>query len=325
MKHKLSITLILLSIFLLTQFIGLFVINAYAPITITNPETGEIKHSPINDLPFGLQTPEDEQPGIYNLIIAFAFAFAIIFILMKYKWKTIMRLWFFLVTIIALGISINALLKYTPLTNIAIIAIVIAIPLASLKIFHPNVYSHNLTELLIYPGIAAVFVPILVRPAATTFIGKIWPIITLLILISIYDAWAVWKSGLMQKMAKFQMEELRIFGGLMIPSTSQKTKNEIKRIKQKYKGKKIPDKIKKKKFKVSLAILGGGDIIFPIITAGVFLRAFGIIPALFVTAGAFIALTYLFTTTKKDKAYPAMPYITTGIFIAILLAKLLII
>ena len=120
------------------------------------------------------------------------------------------------------------------------------------------------------------------------------------------------------------MNELKIFGCLMIPSASKKIKDQIKKIKQKYKGKNIPAKIKKKKFKVSLAILGGGDIIFPIITAGVFLRTFGLIPALFVIAGAFIALTYLFTITKKGKAYPAMPYITTGIFIGIILAKLLI-
>ena len=131
---------------------------------------------------------------------------------MKYKWKTVIRIWFLIVTILALGISLNAFLKYTPLTSIAIIAIAIAIPLAALKIFRPNVYSHNLTELLIYPGIAAVFVPILLRPTATTFLGKIWPTLALLILISIYDAWAVWKSGLMQKMANFQMNELKIFG-----------------------------------------------------------------------------------------------------------------
>ncbi|MFH0711971.1 MAG: presenilin family intramembrane aspartyl protease [archaeon] len=324
MKHKLSITILLLSIFLATQFIGLFVINAYTPITIMNPQTGEITHSKINDLPFGLQTPDDEQPTFYNLILAFLFAIALIFILMKYKWKTIIRLWFFVVTILALSISLNAFLKMSHYqlltTHYSLIALAIAIPLASLKIFKPNVYSHNLTELLIYPGIAAVFVPILVRPAATTFLGKIWPIATLLILISLYDAWAVWKSGIMQKMASFQMNELKIFGGLMIPSLSKKVQTEIKKIKQKYKGKKIPAKIKKKKFKVNLAILGGGDIIFPIITAGVFLRTFGLIPALFVTAGAFIALTYLFAITKKDKAYPAMPYITVGIFIAIALA-----
>jgi hypothetical protein len=43
--------------------------------------------------------------------------------------------------------------------------------------------------------------------------------------------WAVWKSQIMQKMAKFQMEELRLFGGFMIPSVPKKVKDQIKKIK----------------------------------------------------------------------------------------------
>jgi presenilin-like A22 family membrane protease len=318
MKHKLHITLILISMFLLTQFIGLFIVNTYGPTsqTIINPATGE---SEIvlseGSLPFGLQATEEEQPGFLSFVIAFALAFVIIFTLMKYKWKIVIRLWFFFVVALALGISLNAFLKYTTLTNVSIVALTIAIPLSFIKIFHPNVYIHNLTELLIYPGIAAVFVPILTPISA----------IGLLILISIYDAWAVWKSGIMQKMAKFQMEELRIFGGFLIPSTSEKVKKQIAKIKQKYKNKKIPTKIKKKKFKVNLAILGGGDVIFPIITAGVFMRAFGITPALFTIAGALAGLTFLFFITKKGKAYPAMPYISAGIFLGLIIWKLLII
>jgi len=304
--------------FLVTQFIGLFVVNAYAPIsqTIINPETGEqeIMMSE-GSLPFGLQSPSDEPtPNFLSIIFAFALAFALIFILMKYKWKLIIRLWFFFVIALALGISINAILKYTSFTNISIIALALAIPLAFIKIFHSNVYIHNITELLIYPGIAAVFVPIL-TPIS---------VIALLILISAYDMWAVWRAGIMQKMAKFQMEELKIFGGFLIPSVSDKIKSQIKKIKQKYKGKKMPAKIKKKKFKVSLAILGGGDVIFPIITAGVFMRAYGLIPALFITGGALVGLTFLFLITKKGKAYPAMPYISVGIFLGMLLGKLLV-
>ena len=316
MKHKLTITLLLISMFLVTQFIGLFVVNAYAPqsLTLINPETGESEiFLTEGSLPFGLQTSQDEPtPNLLSIIFAFALAFALIFILIKYKWKLVIRLWFFFVVALALGISLNAFLKYSPLTNATIIALAIAIPLAILKIFKPSTLIHNTTELLIYPGIAAVFIPIL---TPTT-------IIILLILISIYDMWAVWKSGIMQKMAKFQMQELRIFGGFLIPSLSDKVRAQIKRIKQKYKGKKIPKKIKNKKFKVNLAILGGGDVVFPIIAAGVFLRAFGLIPALFVTAGALAGLTFLFIITKKGKAYPAMPYITTGIFLGLLIWKL---
>ena len=135
--------------------------------------------------------------------------------------------------------------------------------------------------------------------------------------------WAVWRVGLMQKMAKYQMEEVKVFGGFLIPSLSTKVKKQIQNIKQKYKGKKIPTSLKKKKFKVQLAILGGGDVIFPIIVAGVFMKAFGLIPALFVTFGSLAGLIFLMIITKKGKAYPAMPYISVGAFIGMLLAKLI--
>jgi presenilin-like A22 family membrane protease len=298
--------------FLVTQFIGLFVLDIYAPQPIINETTGNTTLTQ-NNLPFGLETPEDESPTFLSLLFSFALAFALIFILMKYKWKIIIRTWFFLVITLALAITINAFLKLTTLTNIATIALVIAIPLTFIKIFRPNFYIHNATELLIYPGIAAVFVPIL-TPLS---------IIALLILISLYDAWAVWKSGIMQKMAKFQMDELKIFGGFLVPSASSKVKAQIKKIKTKYKNKNIPKSIKNKKFKVKLAILGGGDVIFPIITAGVFMRAYGIIPALFTIIGALAGLISIFISSKKGKAYPAMPYITTGIFIGLLIWKLL--
>ena len=86
----------------------------------------------------------------------------------------------------------------------------------------------------------------------------------------------------------------------------------------------MPASVKKKKFKISLAILGGGDVIFPIITAGVFMRAYGIIPALLIIAGALAGLTFLFTITKKGKSYPAMPYISVGIFLAMLIWRIFI-
>lgn len=304
--------------FLVTQFIGLFVVDTYTPTsqTIINSETGESEIiTTENTLPFGLQSPQDEPtPNFLSIVFAFALAFALIFILMKYKWKIVIQSWFFFVITLALGITIYAFLKCTTLTNISIIALAIALPLSFFKIFKPNVYVHNLTELLIYPGIAAVFVPIL-TPIS---------IIALLFLISIYDMWAVWKSGIMQKMAKFQMNELKIFGGFLIPSISKKVKAQIAKMKQKYKNKKMPTKIKNKKFKVKLAILGGGDVVFPIITAGVFMRAYGLTSALFIIGGALLGLTSIFLFSKKEKSYPAMPYISVGIFLGMLIWKMFV-
>jgi len=299
MKHKLSITLILLGMFLVTQFIGIYIASVYGGVG--------------DNLPFGIETPDDSQGQNFgSLIISFIIAFSIIYIMIKYNWKVFMKVWFFLVIILALAISFVAFLGITN-PYAPIIALVVAIPLAYFKMFKPNMYTHNITELLIYPGIASVFIPIL---------GP-YSVIGLLVLISYYDMWAVWKSGIMQKMARYQMEELKVFGGFLLPSASKKTRQEIKKIRQKYKGKKIPKKVASKKFKVNLAILGGGDVVFPIITAGVFMTAFNsIIPALFIIFGAFAGLSYLFANTTKGKSYPAMPYITIGIFVGLILWRL---
>jgi presenilin-like A22 family membrane protease len=89
---------------------------------------------------------------------------------MKIKAGAFLRLWFFIVVILAIAISINApLLSKTP--HSALIALAIALPLAYYKIFKRNIIIHNLSELIIYPGIAAIFVPLL----------NLWSIIILLI------------------------------------------------------------------------------------------------------------------------------------------------
>ena len=292
--------------FLLAQFIGLYVISAYTPIeqTIVNPATGETENITINPLPAIFQTPEPETERDFfyyfiQIVPAFIIAIFLILILTKYKLKFILKLWFFLVVVMALYLAINAFTKNLPLNSYYVIAI-LALILGFLKIYKPTIILHNLTELLIYPGIAAIFVPILNK----------YTIIILLILISIYDMWAVWRSGIMQKMAKFQIKELNIFGGFFIPYLSKKLRAKIKKLRKSK---------KRKKVKIQLAILGGGDVVFPIITAGVFLRAFGLVSALFVVFGAFAGLLYILISSEKKKPYPAMPFITAGIFIALAL------
>jgi len=283
--------------FLVIQFIGIYIIASDSvPAFLNSAANPDIQQTPAFYL--------------YQIITSFIFAIIIISLITKYKLKLFMKLWFFTVITIALSISIFAILKNIFGIERYIFAFTIALIFALLKIFRPSVITHNGTELLIYPGIATLFVPIL-SPIT---------IILLLILISIYDVWAVWHSGLMQKMAHFQMNELKIFGGLLIPFASEKMKNKIKLLKQKYQNRKIPQKeIKKKKIKIEIAILGGGDIVFPIITSGVFLKAYGLGAALSVTFGALAGLTHLMIFSKKKKAYPAMPYITTGIFLGLLI------
>lgn len=299
MKHNVKITIVLIAMFIITQFIGLYVVGYYLPEESV--------------LPFGLSPPEAEKETDYygfftTIIIAFILAIAIFFMLIRFKVELILKIWFLVVIFIALSISFFSF--FSPLVSYAlIIAIVISFPLAVLKIYGRNFVVHNIAELLIYPGIAAIFVPIL----------NIYTIIALLILISAYDMWAVWHSGIMQKMAKYQINQLKVFSGFFVPYFSKKTKQKVKKWKKTMK----KSELKKKKVQVSIAILGGGDVVFPIITAGVMLKTLGFYPALLVILGATLGLTYLFTISEKKKFYPAMPFITAGMFLGIFISYLL--
>ncbi len=285
--------------FVITQFIGLYVVNHYLVDE--------------HELPYGMQTPEIETDQEYFalfpfIVMAFIIAIFIMFLLSKFNIEFILKLWFFIVVAIALGLSFNVVL--TKFQYASLIAFVIALPLAYIKIYKQNFLVHNFTELLIYPGIAAVFVPLL----------NLWTIIALLIMISLYDIWAVWHSGFMQNMAKYQIKKLNVFSGFFVPYASKKMKAKIKQMKATL----TESELKKKRIRINVAILGGGDVIFPIITSGVMLKLFGFYPALFVVIGATLGLTYLLIRSEKKKFYPAMPFITAGIFAGMILSYFLL-
>lgn len=304
MKHSVKITIILMSMFIITQLIGLFVIKFYM-----HPE---------NALPYGMEPPAEmtQETSIISILFAFAIAIVLFFVLTKINAEKFIRLWFFVVTAIAIGLTLNVFLFKLSIFYPSFIALVIALPLAYYKTFKREVIIHNITELLIYPGIAAVFAMIL----------GVLGVIILLLAISIYDIWAVWHSEFMKNLAKYQINKLKFFTGFFLPYAGKMQKAKIKLIKEKYaeKGDKILEQqFRKAKIKINLAILGGGDVIFPIITAGVFLRNFGILPALMIVLSSSIALLYLFIAAKKSRFYPAMPFLTIGMYIGMILSWLI--
>lgn len=306
MKHSLKITAILLGMFLLTQFIGLAVIQAYKPIVKQEvSENGTISNITVYDLPYGTSPPPELEPkySLMSIITAFIIAIALIILLMKIKAEIFLRIWFLVVITLALGVTLNALFKfYIPYSPY--IALAVAAPLAIAKIFRRNIFVHNFTELLIYPGIAAIFVPLM----------SLWTIVILFILISVYDIYAVWHSGIMQRMAQYQIQTVKVFSGFFVPYLGKK---ERELIAQAQASKAKMKKMREKKIKVNVAILGGGDIVFPIIMAGVVLWKIGFLPAMLISLGATLALAGLFAASQKGKFYPAMPFISAGCFIAL--------
>jgi presenilin-like A22 family membrane protease len=173
-----------------------------------------------------------------------------------------------------------------------IVSVILGIGVALLKIYKPNFIVHNVSEVFIYGGLAAIFVPIM----------NMYAVVILLILISVYDMIAVWQSKHMVKMAQFQTES-KVFAGISIPYQIPK------------KGKAVEGKGKKVKEEVKSAILGGGDIGFPLLFAGVLMKSMSFAKVLIVPAIVSIALLLLLFLAKKDKFYPAMPFIAIGCFV----------
>ncbi len=305
MKHSPKIVLLLLGMFLLTQLIGIAVIKAYSPeVKQTIDESGNLVNTTDYNLPYGLNPPEENNPkaNLFSIMIAIAMAVTIILLLMKFKSEIFLRYWFFVVVLLALGITLNSLLFKIPYSSL--LAILLAIPLAFFKIFRRNIIIHNLTELMIYPGISVIFVSLL----------NVWTVSLLLVIISIYDMYAVWYAGFMQKMARYQIEKVRVFSGFFVPYLDKKNKDLLTKIKK--------GKSKAKKVKIPIAILGGGDVLFPIILAGVVLREISLFGSIIIAICATLALGALFLASQKGKFYPAMPFISAGCFVGLALAYL---
>lgn len=316
MKHNIKITLLLLGMFFITQLIGIFVVSQYQPHTIQiTSSDGNVTNSTSFGLPYGMDPPSEVEPqGLADIAISFAIVFFIAVVLMlflmKYKADILIKIWFFVVVILAIGTTLNSLINKIPYASL--LAVLIAAPLAYFKIFKRNLVVHNITELIIYPGIASIFIAMLLSWSNSPILA----ISVILILISIYDMYAVWHSGFMQRMAQYQINNLRIFTGFFVPYLGKKSSG-LKIAKPSSK------KVKEKKVKVSVAILGGGDVVFPIILAGIVFTTLGLTSALIISLGATLALAGLFWLSEKGKFYPAMPFISAGCFIALAVVYLL--
>ena len=293
MKHSVEVTIILVCLFLAAQFMGLFVTNRYME-SVEVSEEGEVNVTwgqlpSIAGVP--IERPKVEpSKSVWLIMTAIIIGTVLLLFLIRLQHDVLWRLWFFMAVGICLTISFGAFIASTA-------AFLLGFFLAYLKVFRPSLVIQNLTEVFVYGGLAAIFVPILNKTS----------VILLLVFISIYDMYAVWKSKHMIKLAKFQTKA-RIFAGMLIPYGMPK-------IKKGKKAKKGKGKQKVKKIKIKTAILGGGDVGFPLLFAGVIMKSVGLWKAMIIPVFVAIALLGLLTYGKKNRFYPAMPFLSIGCFV----------
>ncbi|MBT3836153.1 hypothetical protein HOF54_02825, partial [Candidatus Woesearchaeota archaeon] len=194
MKHSYRVTLILLFTFLLAQFVGLGVVYNYIDFDSSTDNQTVFKA-----LPFGERPEVEEQTSFIPLLIAILLGTGLLLLLIKFNLTWIWKAWFFIAVLASLFISFNA---FIPL----IIAFSLALLFTIWKIWKPGFLIQTGTELFIYGGLAAIIVPLL----------NVMSVSILMVLIAIYDAYAVWKSKHMITLAKSQAKA-KIFAGLLIP------------------------------------------------------------------------------------------------------------
>ena len=291
MKHALPVTIFLVLLFLAAQYIGLFVLDRYIDVEKTQA-TGVVEFKELPSVgPVQIERPKVEpQVSFWYILAAILIGTVLILIIIKLNVQLLWKLWFFAAVVITLTIALGAFMT-------GWVAFVVSLVLTWFKIFRPNVYLHNFTELLVYGGLAVIFVPILNVPV----------MLLLLVVLSFYDMYAVWKSEHMIKMAKFQAQS-GIFAGMLIPYELPKT---------------IPKGARVVKKNVHTAVLGGGDIGFPLMFAGTVMKMLGFASALVIPLFAGAALLGLLYFGQQKKFYPAMPFLTIGCVIGFLLVWLL--
>src|SRR3989344_5346803 len=237
MKHSLRMTVILLVIFLLAQFIGLGIIYKYIDFNQSTEEETVFK-----DLPIGERPPLEEKTSFLPVILTILIGTVLLLFIIKRNLIWIWRIWFLMAVTICLT------------------------------------------------TVLSIFIPVF----------SLFSVSILLILIALYDAYAVWKSKHMITLAKSQAES-KVFAGFLLP----------------YKIPKAKPLIKTKPVKVRTAVLGGGDIGFPLIFAGVIMKEMGVWQSLVIPIFASLGLIYLLWKGDQNKFYPAMPFIGAGCFLGL--------
>ena len=309
MKHSILITALLLIVFLLAQANGLFVLDYYINIKESAAQGKTVVHEEAYEQS-NITAPyvENESSSYIYIIFALLFGTGLVLLLIKYKQRKLWKVWFLLSVIVALIISLNTwMFRYfsglTPPLVLYCITVGISCILAYFKVFKQSIIIHNVTEIFIYGGLAALLVPIL----------NVLSMTIVLLIVAVYDMYAVWKSKHMVAMAQFQTKE-KVFAGVCIPYKAVSSVPAEKPAKM----------LKTEKQTISTAILGGGDIAFPLLFAGVVMKATGTyLPAILIVATTTLALAFLFYIAQKGKFYPAIPFVAAGCFVGYSLGLLL--
>lgn len=229
---------------------------------------------------------------VWQFIITFIVATIAILLILKYfKRPWVLQILFYLAIIEGLFIFSQAYFSWP--YDLIIMAVILAYWL----IFR-NILMHDIMLVLVISGLSVIL----------GFDLDIKSAIIILILIAVYDFWAVYKTKHMVKMFK-GMAEKKVHFALIIPSEYKGLFNKVKDV--------IPQ--------TQFMFVGTGDIAIPAIFIVTCLKI-NLLTSLITALGAimgFIFLYILFVTQKERAPMPGLPPIVLGTLLGFLISFLL--
>jgi len=239
---------------------------------------------------------EIQKISFFQFILYFLFVTLLIFLFVRFfkygKQKKAIFKTFFILTVFWGGILLLSIW----------IGDVFALILMTFLLFWwwkwPSIFIQDLCMILAMAGAGSVL--------GLTFTPEV--IVILLIIFSIYDFIAVYKTKHMVEMAK-EMIESRAILGLVVPPDLASFKQNLKQIKPGGK----------------FMVLGGGDVVFPLLLCSSLVSSGvlnSLIVALFSLVGLFAGFLF-FISQKEKKAIPALPPIALFSIIGYFITKIL--
>lgn len=245
---------------------------------------------------FTFQHVAPAEISVWNFVIQFSIMTGIVVLIVYFLKSKRFRAGFFKIFFI-LAITLGNLYFFGLFLPAGIVFPLIAV-LVYLLIKFPSPLIHNLSFIFAVAGMASV-VGMQLTPRA---------IILLFLIFSVYDFIAVYKTRHMVKMANAMVESKAVVGLVIPQKTSDFTAN-----------------LKETPIKGNFMILGGGDVIFPIILAVSVLNQ-GVLNFFIIIGFSLLGLltVFLIFTTKKDRTpMPALPPIALACIIGYAVTKLI--
>ena len=272
--EKFKVLLFLISIFLVTQLLGLYVGGKFLNLI----KSGEVQ--PIFENP--AQPSNSIFMIIYILVITGVFIFVVRYV------KGIIR------GFEAFAVFFSSLIAFELIIPIDIwilsVGFFLALGLTAWKVLRPSILNQNIAVIFSIAGAGAVL---------GASLGLV-PVLIFVVLLSIYDFISVFVTKHMVYIAKEIVKSPMAFT-IAIPSKFGRNM-------------KVIQGSKKSKSKFHVFQLGGGDIAIPLVFSVSVLSSFNLAHALFTTLGSLISLAglFLYVMKKPGKPLPALPWIASG-------------